>query len=86
MERQVPGSRDQVVAGLVAYSLALAPAVAAQADYGLIPATWPLPLHQRMVLIRGAGPTAHQFFAYLQTPAARALLRRYGFALPGEGD
>ena len=73
-------------AGLVAYSLALAPAVAAQADYDLIPAAWPLPLHQRMVLIRGAGPTAHQFFAYLQTPAARALLRRNGFALPGEGD
>lgn len=73
-------------AGLVAYSLALAPAVAAQADHALIPEGWHQPLHQRMALIRGAGPTAQRFYAYLRTPPARALFRRYGFSLPGEAD
>jgi molybdate transport system substrate-binding protein len=37
-----------------------------------------------MVLIKGAGETARTFYAYLQQPAARAVLERYGFALPAD--
>jgi molybdate transport system substrate-binding protein len=37
-----------------------------------------------MVLLRQAGETAKAFYDYLQTPPARAILVRYGFALPGE--
>jgi molybdate transport system substrate-binding protein len=37
-----------------------------------------------MVLLKGAGGTAREFYAFMQGPAARAALVRYGFALPGE--
>ena len=70
--------------GIFAYSLALAPAVGALGSYVLIPSEWHGPLRQRMVLLENAGETAKSFYAYLQTPAARAILRKYGFLLPGE--
>jgi molybdate transport system substrate-binding protein len=70
--------------GIVAYSLALSDQVSARGSYALIPADWHTPLRQRMVLIRNAGPVAERFYEYLQQPAARVILRRYGFALPGE--
>ncbi|MDP2261603.1 MAG: molybdate ABC transporter substrate-binding protein [Hydrogenophaga sp.] len=68
--------------GIVAYSLALAPAVAAQGSFALIPEAWHQPLNQRMVLLQGADATARAFYAYLKAPAAQAVLRRYGFSLP----
>jgi molybdate transport system substrate-binding protein len=68
--------------GIVAYSLALSPQVAAQGSFALIPEAWHQPLNQRMVLLRGAGDTARRFYAYLQGPAAQAVLRRHGFGLP----
>ena len=68
--------------GIVAYSLVLDPAVAARADYALIPAAWHQPLRQRMVLMKGADATTRGFFAYIQQPSARAILARYGFTLP----
>lgn len=71
-------------AGLFAYSLALAPAVAGKGAYVLLPAQSHAPLHQRMVLVKGAGAAARAFYAYLQQPAARTVLRKHGFALPGE--
>jgi molybdate transport system substrate-binding protein len=37
-----------------------------------------------MVLLENAGATAERFFAFLQEPAARAIMRQYGFVLPGE--
>jgi molybdate transport system substrate-binding protein len=70
--------------GIFAYSLALAPAIAARGQYILIPEKLHQPLHQRMVLMRKAGDTARLFYAYLQQPAARAVFKGYGFALPGE--
>ncbi|MGZ5141461.1 MAG: molybdate ABC transporter substrate-binding protein [Burkholderiales bacterium] len=51
----------------------------------LIPENLHEPLHQRLALMKGAGETARAFYAYLQEPAARAVFKRYGFALPGEG-
>ena len=68
--------------GIVAYSLVRDPAVAGTLTYALIPANWHNPLRQRMVLMKGAGPTARSFYAYLGKPAARAILARYGFTLP----
>src|SRR5256714_1742833 len=70
--------------GIFAYSLALAPAVGGLGSYVLIPSEWHAPLRQRMVLLKSAGETAKSFYAYLQAPAARAILRKYGFLLPGE--
>jgi molybdate transport system substrate-binding protein len=71
--------------GIIAYSLALAPRVAARGAYDLIPEAWHAPLRQRMVLLENAGPVAERFYGYLQTPPARDILRRHGFELPEEG-
>lgn len=70
--------------GIFAYSLALAPAIAARGRYVLIPEAMHQPLRQRMVLLRKAGDTARAFYAYLQQSSARAVLKRHGFVLPGE--
>ena len=70
--------------GIFAYSLALSPAIAERGRHVLLPAELHAPLAQRMVLLQRAGDDARTFYAYLQTPAARAVLRRHGFALPGE--
>lgn len=71
-------------AGIIALSLALAPELQQRGRYVLLPQTLHAPLRQRMVLTRRAGETAERFYDYLQQPPARALLKRYGFALPGE--
>lgn len=70
--------------GIIACSLAKAPAVARLGDFALIPDAWHEPLKQRMVLLKGAGETAQVFYRYMQQPAARAIMKKYGFALPGE--
>ena len=69
-------------AGLIPLTLARAPELAAQGAFVTLPESWHLPLKQRMVLIQGAGETARLFYAFMQTPAARAILMRHGFALP----
>ena len=70
--------------GIFAYSLALSPAVSRLGRHVLLPESLHQPLRQRMVLIKGAGADAREFFSFLQQPAARALFKRYGFGLPGE--
>lgn len=70
--------------GIVSYSLVLDPGFAKRARYVLLPASWHHPLRQRMVLMKGANPVARHFFSYIQQPAARGILERYGFALPGK--
>ncbi|MGI9302963.1 MAG: molybdate ABC transporter substrate-binding protein [Gammaproteobacteria bacterium] len=70
--------------GIFAYSLALAPNVAEQGVFVLLPEHLHQPLRQRVVLVRNAGETAQRFYSYVQQPPARAIFRRYGFVLPGE--
>jgi molybdate transport system substrate-binding protein len=74
-------------AGLIAYSLVLAPNLAGRGAWAQVPEAWHRPLEQALIVTRRAAtrPLAAEFVAHLETPAARALLRRYGFALPGEG-
>jgi molybdate transport system substrate-binding protein len=69
-------------AGIIPYSLALAPAVSARGTYALLPEDWHRPLRQRMVLLKGAGETAHRFRDFLREPEARKIFERYGFVLP----
>ena len=71
--------------GIIAYSLALAPNVGDKGSFDLIPAEWHEPLRQRMVLLKNAGPVAEAFYDYMNTPAAREIMARYGFVLP-EGE
>ncbi|HYR00774.1 MAG TPA: molybdate ABC transporter substrate-binding protein [Casimicrobiaceae bacterium] len=70
--------------GIVALSLALAPGALGSARHVAIPASMHLPLRQRMVLTKRATAATREFYRYLQEPAARAVLARYGFTLPGE--
>lgn len=72
--------------GIIAYSLALSPNVAKLGSYALIPEEWHQPLNQRMVLLKGAGETARSFYEFMRGPSARAIMRRYGFVLPGESS
>jgi molybdate transport system substrate-binding protein len=73
-------------AGLVALSLVLSPALAGKGTHTRVPQAWHRPPEQALVVTRRAAdnPLAHAFVAHLETPAARATLRRFGFALPGE--
>jgi molybdate transport system substrate-binding protein len=68
--------------GLVAYSLVLAPGFADRGKYALIPEADHPPLRQRMVLLKSASRTSEQFYAYLQTEAARAMFRNHGYGVP----
>ena len=70
--------------GIIAYSLALAPQVAPKGTFELIPEDWHEPLRQRMALLNNAGPVAEAFYAYMMEPAAREIMKRYGFVLPEE--
>jgi molybdate transport system substrate-binding protein len=70
--------------GIVALSLALAPGALGAARYVPIPEALHRPLRQRMALTRRAGEGARAFHAWLQTPETRAVLKRYGFAAPGD--
>lgn len=70
--------------GIFAYSLARSPAVSSLGTYALIPDAAHTPLRQAMALMKNASPDAEAFFAYLQQPSARAILKRHGFVLPGE--
>jgi molybdate transport system substrate-binding protein len=67
-------------AGITALSLALAPEVARLARHVVLPERLHAPLRQRMVLLKSASAQAGEFYDFLQTEAARAVLRRYGFA------
>ncbi|MDB5798507.1 MAG: molybdenum transporter, periplasmic molybdate-binding protein [Paucimonas sp.] len=75
----ISGSTD---GGIIARSLALAPAIAAGGRHALIPDALHEPLRQKMVLLAGAGDTARAFYRYVQAPKAQAVLARYGFTAP----
>ncbi|OQK16557.1 molybdenum ABC transporter substrate-binding protein [Methyloprofundus sedimenti] len=69
-------------AGLIAYSLALAPTLQQRTRYLLVPENLHQPLQQTMVLLNNAGDTVKSFFLYLQQDKARTILTRYGYTIP----
>ena len=71
--------------GVIALSLALSPPLAQRGGYALVPEGMHQPLQQAFVLTRhgGGNAEARAFAVYVQTPPARALMTRFGFALPG---
>ncbi|SFT40745.1 molybdate ABC transporter substrate-binding protein [Halomonas saccharevitans] len=73
---------DEARGGLVAYSLALAPTLAARAEVVLIPDDRHAPLRQRMALMPDAGASARALYAWLQGKEAREILARFGFQPP----
>jgi phosphonate transport system substrate-binding protein len=81
MELLVRGSSQ---AGIVPLSLAKAQDIDKLGNFAVIPADWhrEVPLEQGMVLLKSAGDIATEFYRYMQGPAARSILMRYGFVLP----
>ena len=70
------------IAGFLAQSLALSPAVSGRGRHALVPEAAHAPLLQRMALVRGAGDDARAFYRYLQSDPARATLARHGYGVP----
>jgi molybdate transport system substrate-binding protein len=68
--------------GIIAYSLVAPPPLRDAGTFVLLPEHDHSPLRQRMVLLKRASPAAAKFYDYLQQPAARGILERYGFAMP----
>ncbi len=69
-------------AGIIAQSLAVAPAFAGKGRFDLIDAKNHQPLIQRMVLIKPVSAAAQLFYDYLGSAPAQVVLSRYGFAMP----
>lgn len=68
--------------GIIALSLAKAPAVSSLGQFALLPERLHQPLAQRMVLLKDAPASIVAFYEYLATPPAQAIMTRYGFAMP----
>lgn len=75
------GSAD---AAIIALSLAVGSALSTRGTYVLVPATAYPPLIQSTVIVTRSGQReqARRFLAYLQSPQARELFRRFGFGTP----
>ena len=71
-------------AGIIALSLALAPAFADTGSHALIPADLHQPLRQGFVILKhGDGKAlARDFAAFFATGNVRTIMSRYGFSLP----
>ena len=72
--------------GVIALALALNPELASKGGYWLIPDHLHAPLEQGFVITKRAesNALAQQFADYMGSKAARAVMTKYGFALPGE--
>src|SRR3954468_5432521 len=70
--------------GIIALSLALAPAMADKGKYFEVPQDLYPPLNQGAIVIKASQKKeqAKQFLAYLKTTDGVALMQRYGFKLP----
>ncbi|HNX95624.1 MAG TPA: molybdate ABC transporter substrate-binding protein [Holophaga sp.] len=73
--------------GLIALSLAVNPELAAKGGYAVVPEKLHQPLEQGFIITkRAAGNASARAFAeYVASGAGRTILKRYGFALPGDG-
>ncbi|MFM8760359.1 MAG: molybdate ABC transporter substrate-binding protein, partial [Polynucleobacter victoriensis] len=68
--------------GFTAYSLAISKEVARDADHLLIPENLHEPIRQRMVLIKNPPQSVVDFYNYLQSPRAKAIIKAHGYAVP----
>ena len=69
-------------AGITALALAQAPEIARSLQVLPLPADLHSPLHQRMVLLKGAGAAAADWHRFLLSAPAQAVFVRHGYALP----
>ncbi len=72
-------------AGIIALSLALAPAMKAAGQYWEIPAVAHPPLEQGAVILKESKnpEAARQFLEFIKSHHGQEIMKRYGFTLPG---
>ena len=70
--------------GLIAHALARVPAISTRGKFVLVSENLYQPLHQRMVLLRGAKTIARAFYDFLQSEKASEIVSRHGFTRPEE--
>ncbi len=72
--------------GIVSLSLAIAPAVRATGRSWLVPSYLHHPIRQAVGIVATSPQqnAARSFIEFVSGPAGRAVMRRFGFALPGE--
>jgi molybdate transport system substrate-binding protein len=68
--------------GLIAYSLALSPALKARGDFSLVPDALHGPLRHRLALTKRASDAALRVQAWLLSPPASAVFARHGLQTP----
>jgi molybdate transport system substrate-binding protein len=70
--------------GIIALSLALAPAMKASGSYWMIPADAHPPLEQGAVILKRSThqDVARQFIAFMKGDRGQEIMTRYGFTLP----
>lgn len=69
-------------AGLISYSLALAPALKNTTRTQLVPQHFHEPLEQTMTLLNNASTTTLQFYQYILQDKSLNILSRYGYTTP----
>ena len=68
--------------GFTALSLAKSVEVAKETNFILVNSKLYEPIQQRMVLIKGAPREATTLYQFMQSPAAKLILQRYGYSAP----
>ncbi len=70
--------------GVIALSLALAPAMQSKGTYWEIPAESHLPIEQGAVMLKSSQrqEAAHHFLTFVRSQAGRKIMNQYGFVLP----
>jgi molybdate transport system substrate-binding protein len=71
-----------VDAALLPYSIVVAPGLAGKGRAAPLPESLHAPIVQRMVLVKGAGETARQLYAFVLGSEGRSILARHGFSTP----
>jgi molybdate transport system substrate-binding protein len=68
--------------GFTALSLAQSPEIAKQTHYALLDDKLYEPIMQRMILMKGAPQEAINLYQFMQSPKAKEILTKYGYAVP----
>jgi molybdate transport system substrate-binding protein len=70
--------------GIIAMSLAVAPAMKSKGTYWEVPAEAHLPLEQAAVILKQSKSqeTARQFLEFIKGPSGQETMKRYGFVIP----
>ena len=68
--------------GFTALSLAKSAEVAKETHFILVNSKLYEPIKQRMVLIKGAPQEATTLYRFMQSPAAKSILQKYGYSTP----